>query len=186
MATKKHRTSKDNREKMGKGPEGISIRRFVITYLLMMVGFFFLAWFKPIHNVIDVNDLYTKSVVVVTSKILDAVGVACTYRGSMIALPALSLDIKFGCNGLEAVMIYAIAVAAYPAHWKKKVSAIAVGFLVLQIANILRIVFLVYSGIYLKGLFEFIHVYIAQGIIIALALGIFFVYINRLNREKKV
>jgi exosortase H (IPTLxxWG-CTERM-specific) len=184
MAKKKDRKPKGDQGAKEKKAQGVDIRRFVITYLALMLGFFFIAWFKPIHDIIDINDVYTKSVVAVTSKILGRAGVPCTYHGSIISLPALSLDVKFGCNGLEAVMIYAIAVAAYPAQWKKKFAGIAVGFFVLQAANILRIIALVYSGLYLKGLFNFIHIYIAQGIMIALALGIFFVYLNRLNHEK--
>lgn len=162
----------------------ISIKRFVLTYIVLMLAFFFATWFKPILKIIDINDIYTKSVVVLSSKILGLAGVNCTYQGSIIALPALSLDLKFGCNGLEAVMIYAIAVAAYPAHWKKKLMGIAAGFFILQTANILRILLLVYSGIHLKGLFQFIHIYLAQGIMIALSLGIFFVYLNSLNHAK--
>lgn len=184
MAKKRDRKPKGDQGTKQKEAQGVNIRRFIVTYIALMLGFFFIAWFKPIHKIIDVNDVYTRSVVFVTSKILGSAGLPCTYHGSIISLPALSLDVRFGCNGLEAVMIYAIAVAAYPAGWKKKFMGIAVGFFVLQAANILRIILLVYSGIYLKGLFEFIHVYIAQGIMIALALGIFFVYLNRLNHEK--
>jgi exosortase/archaeosortase family protein len=165
-------------------PKTISTNRFVLIYIVLIIAFFFVTWLKPILKIIDVNNVYTKSVVVLSSKILGLAGVKCTYQGSIIALPALSLDLKFGCNGLEAVMIYAIAVAAYPAHWKKKLMGIAAGFFILQTANILRILLLVYSGIHLKGLFQFIHIYIAQGIMIALSLGIFFVYLDRLNHAK--
>jgi exosortase H (IPTLxxWG-CTERM-specific) len=178
MAQGRKRNTKSDSAGKKEKPKTISIKRFVITYIALMLAFFFVAWFKPIHNIIDVNDVYTKSVVVLSSKILRLTGVSCTYQGSIIALPALSLDVKFGCNGLEAVMIYAIAVVAYPAHWKKKLVGIAAGFLVLQAANILRILLLAYSGIHLKGLFQFIHVYIAQGIMIALALAVFFLYLN--------
>lgn len=184
MATKKDRKPSDGREK-GKDPHGVSIRRFIITYIALMLAFFFVAWFKPIHRIIDVNDVYTKSVVVLSSNILRLTGVPCTYQGSVISLPALSLDVKFGCNGLEAVMIYAIAVAAYPAHWKKKLVGIVAGFFILQTANILRILLLAYSGTYVRRFFDFIHVYIAQGIMIALALGVFFIYLNRLNHDGK-
>jgi len=52
------------------------------------------------------------------------------------------------------------------------------GFFLLQTANILRIVLLVYSGIHLKNLFEYIHIYIAQGIMIVLALILFFIYLD--------
>ena len=178
MAPKRNKKTKGNQDRKEKAAAGISIRRFLITYLILMIAFFFFAWFKPIHKIIDVNGLYTQSVVVATSKILTLLSIPSTFQGSIIALPGLSLDVKFGCNGLEAVMIYSIAVLAYPAHWKKKIVGIAAGFFVLQAANILRIVLLVYSGIHLRNLFEYIHIYIAQGIMIVLSLILFFIYLD--------
>lgn len=179
MAAKKNKKIIDNQERKEKPSAGISIRRFLITYLVLMTAFFFIAWFKPIHRIIDVNGLYTQSVVAATSKTLALLGITSSFQGSIIALPSLSLDVKFGCNGLEAVMIYSIAVLAYPAHWKKKIAGIMAGFLLLQTANILRIVLLVYSGIHLKSLFEYIHIYVAQGIMIVLSLILFFIYLSR-------
>jgi len=178
MASKKNKKIKDTQDRKEKASAGISIRRFLIIYLVLMTSFFFFAWFKPIHKIIDVNGLYTQSIVVATSKILALLGLPSTSQGSIIALPGLSLDVKFGCNGLEAVMIYSIAVLAYPAHWNKKIMGIAAGFFLLQTANILRIVLLVYSGIHLKNLFEYIHIYIAQGIMIVLSLIFFFIYLG--------
>jgi exosortase H (IPTLxxWG-CTERM-specific) len=184
MASKKNKKTKSNQDRKEKAAAGISIRRFLITYLMLIVAFFFFAWFKPIHKIIDVNDVYTQSVVVATSKVLALLGISSASQGSIITLPGLSLDVKFGCNGLEAVMIYSIAVLAYPAHWKKKIVGIAAGFLLLQAANILRIVLLVYSGIHLKNLFEYIHIYIAQGIMIVLSLILFFIYLDHATSSK--
>ena len=178
MASKRNKKIKSNQDRKEKAAAAISIRRFLITYLALMIVFFFIAWFKPIHKIIDVNDLYTQSVVVATSKILALLGLPSTSQGSIIALPGLSLDVKFGCNGLEAVMIYSIAVLAYPAHWKKKVLGIVAGLFLLQAANILRIALLVYSGLHLKNFFEYIHIYIAQGIMIVLSLILFFIYLD--------
>ena len=178
MASKRNKKIKSNQDRKEKAAAAISIRRFLITYLMLMIVFFFLAWFKPIHKIIDVNERYTQSVVVATSKVLALLGIPSTFQGSIIALPGLSLDVKFGCNGLEAVMIYSIAVLAYPAHWKKKVLGIVAGLFLLQAANILRIALLVYSGLHLKNFFEYIHIYIAQGIMIVLALILFFIYLD--------
>lgn len=186
MEPEKDRTIKGNQGRKENNSGGIRIRRFIITYCILMSIFFLLTWFKPLFTIIDVNGLYTQSVVMVTSKILGLLGVLCTYRGSVIVLPTLSLDVKFGCNGLEAVMMYATAVLAYPAQWKKKTIGIGAGFLVLQTTNIARIVLLAYAGIHLKGLFEYIHVYIAQGIMIALALGVFFIYLNYAKPTKEI
>lgn len=158
--------------------------RFAITYLIMMGLFFFLIGFKPIQDIIDLNGLYTNGVVIVTSKVLGIMGIPCTYQGSIIQLPSISLDVRFGCNGLEAVMIYSVAVIAFPATWKKKILGIVAGFIIIQVINILRIASLAYSGIHFGRLFEYIHIYVAQGLMIAISLGVFFIYLHYAKSKK--
>jgi exosortase/archaeosortase family protein len=141
--------------------------------------------YKPIVEKMNVGKVYNHFVVVATSKMLTAVGLPCTYQGFVLILPALALEVKFGCNGLEAVLIYSIAVLSYPAHWKRKLAGIVAGFFIIQAANFMRMIMLVYAGIHLKRLFDYIHVYIAQGLMIALALGVFFIYLNYANTPQK-
>lgn len=162
----------------------ISIRRFALTYLILMGAFFILIGFKPIQDIIDLNGLYTEGVVRVTSKLLGIAGIPCTYKGSIIQLPSIALDVRFGCNGLEAVMIYSIAVIAFPSKWKSRLIGIIAGFVIIQVINIIRIAGLAYSGVYLRSLFDYIHIYVAQGMMIAVSLGIFFIYLNYAGRQK--
>ena len=156
----------------------LSVKRFAITYLALMGAFFVLIGFKPIQNIIDLNGVYTTGVVFATSKLLGMLNIPCTYQGSVISLPAISLDIKFGCNGLEAVMIYSVAVIAFPSTWTNKLIGIMAGFAVIQVVNILRIASLAYSGIHFRSIFEYIHIYIAQGMMIAVSLGVFVLYLH--------
>jgi exosortase H (IPTLxxWG-CTERM-specific) len=116
--------------------------------------------------------------VATTARLLGIMGIPCTHAGSIIQLPSIALDIKFGCNGLEAVMIYSVAVLAFPASWTKKLIGMTAGFVVIQAVNIVRIAGLGYSGIHFPGMFEYIHIYVAQGMMIAVALGVFFIYLN--------
>ena len=183
MAPKKNTSRQKNQQK---NENGLSIQRFALTYLLLMGVFFILIGFDPILKLIDVNGLYTQAIVWITAKILSVLGIASTSRGSIIELFSISLDVKFGCNGLEAVMIYSVAVIAFPASWKKRLIGIAAGFAVIQIVNILRIVGLAYSGIHARNLFEYIHTYIAQGMMIAISLGVFFIYLNYAKPMKKI
>ena len=176
MAPNKKNTGKQKDKP--KKANGLSIRRFALTYLVLMGAFFVVIGFDPILKLMDVNGLYTQAIVWTTAKILSLLGIASTCRGSIIELFSISLDVKFGCNGLEAVMIYSVAVIAFPASWKKKLIGIVAGFVVIQIVNILRIVGLAYSGIHARNLFEYIHTYIAQGMMIAISLGVFFIYLN--------
>ena len=156
----------------------LSIRRFTLTYVILMGAFFLLIGLKSIQNIIDLNGLYSKGVVILTSKILEILGIPSSYQDSVIKLPSIALDVKFGCNGLEAVMVYTVAVIAFPAPWKMKLIGIAGGFVAIQVFNILRIASLAYSAIRFRSFFEYIHIYVAQGLMIAVSLGIFFVYLN--------
>ncbi len=163
----------------------VDVKRFVITYLLLMGGFFFLIGFKPIQDVVDLNGIYTGVIVFLTSKILYLVNIKTSIEGSIIRLPSIALDVKFGCNGLEAVMIYSVAVIAFPASMGRKLTGIIAGFFVIQAINIIRIAGLAYSGVYYKGLFKIIHIYVAQGVMIAVALGIFLIYLNYAGKSEK-
>jgi exosortase/archaeosortase family protein len=156
----------------------ISIRRFSLVYLAMMGAFFFVISFAPLQRVIDINGVYTKGVVAATTRVLHAVGIPGSSEGSIIRLPSISLDVKFGCNGLEAVMIYSVAVVAFPASWKKKALGVMAGFVVIQVINVLRIAGLAYAGVRFSSIFEYIHIYVAQGVMIAVALGVFLIYLS--------
>ena len=170
----KQKSQKDKKADLTKT---LSVKRFAITYLVLMILFFLLIALEPIQNVIDLNGLYTKAIIFITAKILDIMGILCMCQGSVITISGISLDVKFGCNGLEAVMIYTVGIISFPATWKKKLLGIVAGFIVIQIINIIRIVALAYSCIYFKTFFEYIHIYIAQGMMIAVALGIYLLWI---------
>ncbi len=172
MKKEQHQSKKANLTQI------MSIKRFIITYLILMGLFFLLIGFTPIQKVIDINGLYTQAVVSLTAMVLEIMGIPCTYQGSIIKVSGISLDVRFGCNGLEAVMIYAVAIIAFPATWKKRLIGIVGGFLVIQVINIIRIAALGYSGIYLKSLFKYIHIYVAQGIMIAVAIAMFLLWIE--------
>jgi len=185
MPTKKKRNKRNDPGGEKKKPKEVSIKRFIITYILLMNVFFFFYMYKPIVETINIGKVYNQLIVNAASTILTAVGLPCTHQGFILMLPGLSLEVKFGCNGLEAVLIYSIAVLSYPTRWQKKLVGIIAGFIIIQVANFLRIIFLAYAAMHLRHIFDYIHVYIAQGVMIALALGVFFLYLNYANVPQK-
>lgn len=163
----------------------ISVLRFVLTYVILMGVFFVLISLQSFQEIIDINGGYSNAIVVLTAKILGLLGIAADYRGSIINLPSISLNVEFGCNGLEAVLIYCVAVLTFPASWKNRLIGIFAGFVVIQILNLIRIVGLAYAGVYHRELFDMIHIYVAQGVMIAVALGTFVLYLNYLSHESR-
>ncbi len=167
-----------NPEKKSESP---SVLRFILTYVVLMGVFFLLIGLEPIKEVMDINGGYSEAIVVLTAKILGLFGITSTYSGTLISLPSITLDVEFGCNGLEAVMIYVVAVLTFPATWREKIVGILGGFLVIQVLNLVRIVALAYAGVYHRELFDIVHIYVAQGVMIAVALGTFVLYLSYLS-----
>lgn len=175
----------NNKESSGvKKSESLSVIRFIVTYVVLMGAFFLLIGLKPVQDILDINGAYSNAIVFLTANILEIFGVTSTYSGSLINLPSISLDIEFGCNGLEAVMIYTVAILTFPATWKNRLIGFTAGFLVIQVLNLIRIVALAYAGVYHRDLFDLIHIYVAQGVMIAVALGTFVLYLSYLSHEQ--
>lgn len=165
-----------------KKSESLSVLRFIVTYVVLMGLFFLLIGLEPVKQILDINGGYSNAIVIVTAKVLGIFGIdPITYQGTLLHLPSISLDVAFGCNGLEAVMIYAVAVITFPATWEKKLIGFIGGFLVIQVLNLIRIVVLAYAGVYHRDLFDLIHIYVAQGVMIAVALGTFVLYLSYLS-----
>jgi len=102
-----------------------------------------------------------------------------------ITLHNIVLNVEFGCNGLEAVMIYAVAVLTFPASWRQKLIGILFGFLIIQVLNLIRVIGLAYAGVYHREFFDIIHLYVAQGIMIAVALLAFIIYLTYIGNERR-
>ncbi|MBF0519544.1 MAG: archaeosortase/exosortase family protein [Nitrospirae bacterium] len=167
--------------KSGKG--GLSIPRFVIIYIVMMFIFFNLAQLELIEKYLDINGVYSKWVVVLLSNTIKVFGIKSKYypaaHGTVINLPNISLNVKFGCNGLEATIMYVFAILAFPATWFHKLKGIFIGFVVIQILNIFRLLGIIFVAIHYKDYFDYFHVYFAQSVMISVSLALFIIYIRR-------
>jgi exosortase/archaeosortase family protein len=80
-----------------------------------------------------------------------------------------SLGIAVDCNGVWAFVIFAAAVLAIPSSWRAKAWGLGLGVPLLWIVNLIRIVSLYYVAIHLPSVFEALHLYFWQFLIIGIA-----------------
>ena len=102
------------------------------------------------------------------------------------SLTGYAVSIKSGCNGVEAAMILAAAILAYPAPWLKKLWGMVVGVLAIQVLNVVRIISLYYLGAWSQQALDIAHLYVWPGLIILDALLIFLLWIHWLGRGKRL
>ncbi len=169
---------KKTKKKEARGGKNIVIVKFIIMYIALMGLFLLLIGLESIKAVLDINGLYTNMIVYLSALALAPFDVVEGVAGSLIRLKGLTLDVRFGCNGLEAFLIFTVAILSFPAGVRQKITGVAAGFLILQVLNVLRIAGLGLSGIHLKEYFHYIHVYVAQGMMIAAARVLLLIWLD--------
>jgi len=151
--------------------------RFILRYaIILAVGFFVLA-LRPVND--HVVNPYTTFVAHEAKVALNLFGEKATVRQQVLSSPRFSVVIYNGCNGLEAILIFASGVLAFPAPLGRKVIGLVLGFLAIQVANILRVVSLFYIGVFKPAWFSAAHVFVWQSIIIVLGVVLWLVWVNR-------
>lgn len=75
------------------------------------------------------------------------------------------VSIEPGCNGIEACIVLAAAIVAFPAGWRHKLRGLAVGLVAVQALNVVRVISLFYLGQWNDTVFRFAHEYLWQALI---------------------
>ena len=152
-------------------------KKFLLLYLTFIVFFFMLIEYSYFESVLHINGVYSFWVTKVSALTMNLY-TPVSYDNSFIYLKHATLEVKFGCNGLESLLLYVSAVLAYPATFKQKGIGVLVGFLVINIVNIFRIMVLGYVLIEYPDMFDVMHSYVTQNIMIVFVFLLFLIYLN--------
>ena len=88
------------------------------------------------------------------------------------------LKIARGCEGIEGIIILIAAILAFPAGVKSKLFGIVGGVFVLYFLNLFRVAGLYYTLKYKPALFDMMHIYVGQTLIILISFLYFIAWLN--------
>ena len=152
-------------------------KAFLLKFLLLVVVFFLAVAPTPVNDAV---------VEPFTALVAKAGGMACRLfgeqtemRGTAITSPRFAVNIRNGCNGLETIFIFAAAVLAFPAPWKRRLAGLAGGIVLIQLFNLVRIVSLFYIGIHFPKLFEDWHTVVWQVLVVLFGFLLFLLWAAR-------
>lgn len=107
-----------------------------------------------------------------------------TVHDRVIRSGAFQIRIATGCDGIEAFLLIAAALCAFPMGMGLKLSGVAVGTFVLYVCNLGRIIGLYFILKYKPHLFEVSHVYVGQTFIILVGVCFFVAWIGFFSRNE--
>lgn len=156
--------------------------RFLLIFLLILGGLFALELTPPGQALVlpwaaSLAGFSASLIALFDPKII-------TY-GNIIQSQAngFGVAIEAGCNAVEACIVLASAILAFPSSWRHKLLGLVIGMVVVQVANILRIISLFYLGQWRMDAFEFAHLYLWQGLIMLDVLVVWLIWVRAMPIE---
>jgi exosortase H (IPTLxxWG-CTERM-specific) len=165
------------------GPEPAARRilrpeaRFLVTFLLVLGGSFALLAWNPVND--RLVEPFTGLVAAASGVTLDAIGQEVVRTGTVLRSPRFAVNIRNGCNGLEAMVILLAAMVAFPAPWRARLAGLALGAAAIQVVNLVRVVALFLTGAYLPRFFDTSHTVVWQSLVILSAVLIWVFWAQR-------
>lgn len=154
--------------------------RFTLLFIVLLIGLFTLE-LLPLVDQYAIAP-FTAGIAKVCTAIVSVFDADVLTYGKVIQSTenGFAIEIERGCNGVEAMIVLAAAVLAFPAPFLHKLAGLAVGFVAIQALNVVRIISLFYLGQWSMTAFEWFHLYIWQALIILDALVVWLIWLKYL------
>jgi exosortase H (IPTLxxWG-CTERM-specific) len=127
---------------------------------------------------------FTGGIARLSGAALGVLGQHVAMHGTVIQGQRFAVNIRNGCNGVEAMLIFLSAVLAFPAPWRSRLTGLALGILAIQAINLVRVVSLYLTGAYLPRLFDTSHTVIWQSVVILFGVLLWVFWANRLPHDE--
>jgi exosortase H (IPTLxxWG-CTERM-specific) len=159
---------------------GVNRQRLLfIGRFLLLLGVFYVAISNTFSDRTVVQP-FTAGIAAVAAALLRPLGYPVHRQRTLLSSPSFAVEIKTGCNGVEAMLVLLAAIVAYPAPWRRKVAGGVAGIVVIQLLNLARVVMLFIVGRDFPSRFELFHVVIGQSVIFLASIGLFLLWSSTL------
>jgi exosortase H (IPTLxxWG-CTERM-specific) len=156
------------------------VARFISIFIAVLVTLFTLEMLTPVqeHVVLPFTALLAK----LSAALIQPFDNSVAAYGKVLQFTdtGFAVSIEAGCNGIEATIVLIAAVIAFPAGWRARLAAIVLGFVAIQLMNLLRIISLFYLGNWNTEIFTWIHLYLWPVLIMLDVLLVFIIYLRYL------
>jgi exosortase H (IPTLxxWG-CTERM-specific) len=158
-------------------PENRRTLLFCVLFGVFLGAGYFVSIYRPVveHGV----DPFTAFIAKISSALLNLLGMKSHAVGTRLAGDGVAFELRNGCNGVWATIIFVSAVLAFPSTLLAKVVGVVAGFCAIFAINLVRVVSLYYVVRYYPKAFEGAHVYVWQTIVIAAAVLLWLFWAQR-------
>lgn len=145
------------------------VLRFAATFLVLVFLLRWLVTVGPVERVL--HEPLCTVIAWLSGGILTPFG-DVVVRGNKLAFDGFWVQVVEACNGVLPTTIYLAAVFAFPTTWTARFWGAAIGIPSIFVFNLIRVVSLLILGAYWPSVFEQVHIYVWQTLVVALSMGV--------------
>jgi exosortase H (IPTLxxWG-CTERM-specific) len=148
--------------------------RFLIVFAVLLIAFYAvitIGWVDT-HVVLP----FTAALARVSGAALNLIGEKVHVTSTVIGGSRFAVDIRGGCNGLEAVVFVCAAMLAFHAPLRKRIVGALAAAVILEALNVIRIDSLYLLGVYHRNVFEMFHLAVWQTLMFGAAVFLFLIW----------
>lgn len=157
--------------------------RVIGTFLLLITVFFFILTYDPILKYVDIGAGLAQLSAFLSFGVLKVVGFFGGFpvhkMHTIMGSGSFEVDVAPACSGAVPTSIYMAAVFAYPSTWRSRLLGAALGIVTIQIVNIVRVSALFLIGLFFHEIFHDTHVYVAQALVVCVAVALWLFWATR-------
>lgn len=147
---------------------------FLLKYLAVIISYYLLVLIKNNYLL----EQYLRSTAFFSTIIINWFTSGVRNIGDVIVGNNFSVQISFGCEGTEPIILFLAGVLAFETTYKKKLVGAVIGVVTLYSLNIIRIVILFFVGGNDIELFNALHDIYLQLILILISISMLILWIN--------
>jgi exosortase H (IPTLxxWG-CTERM-specific) len=148
--------------------------RFLIVFAVLLIGFYAIITIDAVDRRVVLP--FTAALARVSGAALNLIGERVRVTGTVIGSSKFAVDIRGGCNGLEAVVFVCAAMLAFQAPVRKRIIGAFAAAMILEGLNVIRIDSLYLLGVYHRNVFEMFHLAVWQTLMFGAAVFIFLIW----------
>jgi exosortase/archaeosortase family protein len=157
--------------------------RVILTFIGLIFAFFFLLTWEPIASRADIGAAVARVAAWMSYWILKALGYIVGYEifriNTILGSGSFEVDVSPACSGAVPMTIYLSAVFAYPTSWRARWIGAALGVAIIHLVNLGRVSALFLIGLYYHAIFHETHVYVAQALVVCVAVAVWVYWASR-------
>jgi exosortase H (IPTLxxWG-CTERM-specific) len=151
--------------------------RFLLVFAVLLIAFYTIITINAVDTHVVLP--FTAGLARISGGALNLIGERVHVDSTVIAGPKFAVDIRGGCNGLEAVVFVCAAMLAFHAPLRKRLIGAAAAAIILEALNVIRIDSLYLLGVYHRKVFEMFHLAVWQTLMFGAAVLLFLIWTSK-------